>query len=121
MGFNCKGCVIERESVKTQVIEDKRVFAGSSRLSIPRYNACALHDWNAKGQDRWRQLGLSNSTRNSNNPSNPPKPEPKIARTNHSDGWCWVAAHRTRHLRFGWRVSSPKTRATRPEHITKKF
>ena len=43
MGFNCKGCVIERESVKTQVIEDKRVFAGSSRLSIPRYNACALH------------------------------------------------------------------------------
>ena len=28
--FNCKGCVIERESVKTQAIEDRRVFAGSS-------------------------------------------------------------------------------------------
>ena len=33
--FNCKSCVIERESVKTQAIEDRRVFAGSSRLSIP--------------------------------------------------------------------------------------
>ena len=45
VGFNCKGCVIERERecVKTQVIEDRRVFAGSSRLSIPRNDACALH------------------------------------------------------------------------------
>ena len=30
VGFNCKGCVIERESVKTQAIEDRRVFTGSS-------------------------------------------------------------------------------------------
>ena len=30
VGFNCKGCVIKREDVKTQVIEDKRVFVGSS-------------------------------------------------------------------------------------------
>ena len=43
VGFNCKGCVIEREYVKTQAIEDRRVFAGSSRLSIPRNDACALH------------------------------------------------------------------------------
>ena len=43
MGFNCKGCVIERESVKTQAIEDRRVFAGSSRLSIPRNDVCAMH------------------------------------------------------------------------------
>ena len=47
MGFYCKGCVIERESVcvcvKTQVIEDKRVFTDSLRLCIPRNNACALH------------------------------------------------------------------------------
>ena len=43
MGFNCKGCVIERESVKSQASEDKRIFAGSSRLSIPRNDACALH------------------------------------------------------------------------------
>ena len=42
VGFNCKGCVIERESVKSQASEDKRIFAGSSRLSIPRNDACAL-------------------------------------------------------------------------------
>ena len=43
VGFNCKGCVIKRECVKTQAIEDKRVFAGSSQLSIPQNDACALH------------------------------------------------------------------------------
>ena len=43
VGFNCKGCVIERECVKTQAIEDIRVFAGSSQLSVSRNNACALH------------------------------------------------------------------------------
>ena len=41
--FDCKGCVLERESVKTQAIEARRVLAGSSRLSIPRSEACALH------------------------------------------------------------------------------
>ena len=35
--------MIERGYVKTQAIEDKRVFAGNSQLSIPRNNACALH------------------------------------------------------------------------------
>ena len=39
----CKGYVIEREYVKTQVNEDKRVFAGSLRLSIPQKDAYALH------------------------------------------------------------------------------
>ena len=43
VGFNCKSCVIKRESVKTQAIENWRVFAGSSWLSIPRNDACALH------------------------------------------------------------------------------
>ena len=43
MGFVCKGFVLERECVKTQAIEDRRVFAGSSRLSIPQNDACALH------------------------------------------------------------------------------
>ena len=43
VGFNCKGCVIEKECVKTQAIEDKMIFMGSSRLSIPRNDACALH------------------------------------------------------------------------------
>ena len=43
MGIYCKGCVIVRESVKTQAIEAKKVFAGISRLSFPREDACALH------------------------------------------------------------------------------
>ena len=43
MGFHYKGCVLERESMKTQVTEDWRDFAGSLRLSIPRKEACALH------------------------------------------------------------------------------
>ena len=30
VGFHCKDCVLERESVKTQATEDKRDFAGSS-------------------------------------------------------------------------------------------
>ena len=43
VGFNCKGYVIERKCVKTQAIEDKRIFAGSLRLSILRNDACVLH------------------------------------------------------------------------------
>ena len=35
VGIYCKGCVIVRDSVKTQAIEARRVFAGISRLSIP--------------------------------------------------------------------------------------
>ena len=45
VGFHCKGCVLEREreSMKTQATEDWRDFAGSSWLSIPWKEACALH------------------------------------------------------------------------------
>ena len=43
VGFDCKGCVIERECVKTQAIEARRFLAGSSQLSIPQSEACALH------------------------------------------------------------------------------
>ena len=43
VGFDCKGYVLERECVKTQAIEARRVLTGSSRLSIPRSEACALH------------------------------------------------------------------------------
>ena len=43
VGIYCKGCVIVRESMKTQAIEARRVFAGISQLSIPRKEACALH------------------------------------------------------------------------------
>ena len=43
VGIYCKGCVIVRESVKTQAIEARRVFVGISRLNISRKDACALH------------------------------------------------------------------------------
>ena len=43
VGSDCKGCVLERESVKTQAIEAGRVLAGSSQLNILRSEACALH------------------------------------------------------------------------------
>ena len=43
VGFDCKGCVLERESVKNQAIEARSVLAGSLRLSLPRSEACALH------------------------------------------------------------------------------
>ena len=43
VGFVCKGCVIEGESVKTRAIEARKFLAGSLRLSIPRSEACALH------------------------------------------------------------------------------
>ena len=43
VGFDCKGCVIERESMKTQAIEARRFLASISRLSIPQSEACALH------------------------------------------------------------------------------
>ena len=43
VGFDYKGCVLERESVKTQASEAKRLLAGVSRLSFPWSEACALH------------------------------------------------------------------------------
>ena len=43
IGIYCKGCVIVRESVKTQAIEARRVFVGISQLSILWKDACALH------------------------------------------------------------------------------
>ena len=43
VGIYCKGCVIVRESVKTQAIEARRIFMDILRLSILRKDACALH------------------------------------------------------------------------------
>ena len=43
VGFDCKNCVLEKESVKTQAIEARRVLVGILRLSISRKEACALH------------------------------------------------------------------------------
>ena len=35
VGFDCKRCVLERECVKTQAIEARRVLTGILRLSFP--------------------------------------------------------------------------------------
>ena len=43
VGCDCKGCVLERGSVKTQASEARRLLVGVSRLSFPRSEACALH------------------------------------------------------------------------------
>ena len=43
VGCDCKSCVLERESMKTQASEARRLLAGVSRLSFPRNEACALH------------------------------------------------------------------------------
>ena len=43
VGCDCKGCVLERESVKTQASEARRLLASVSRLSFPQSEACALH------------------------------------------------------------------------------
>ena len=43
VGIYYKGCVIVRESVKTQATEAIRIFMGISRLSIPGKDTCALH------------------------------------------------------------------------------
>ena len=43
VGCDCKGCVLEKESVKTQASEARRLLTGVSRLSFPRSEACALH------------------------------------------------------------------------------
>ena len=61
--FVCKGCVLERESVKTQAIEVRRFLAGISRLSFLRSEACALHMigmWRVS--TRWRQLCLMSTS-----------------------------------------------------------
>ena len=43
VGCDCKGCVLEKESVKTQAIEARRLLIGVSRLIFLRSEACALH------------------------------------------------------------------------------
>ena len=42
LGVYCKGCVIVRESVKTQAIEVRRIFTGISQLSIPRKSGVSI-------------------------------------------------------------------------------
>ena len=60
VGFDCKGCVLERESVKTQAIEERRFLAGISQLSFSRSEVCALHMTGMRRvSTEWRQLCLA--------------------------------------------------------------
>ena len=43
VGCDCKGCVLERDSVKTQASEARRLLAGVLGLSFPQSEACVLH------------------------------------------------------------------------------
>ena len=64
VGFDYKGCVLERECVKTHAIEARRVLAGISRLSFPQSEACALHMTRMRRiSTRWRQLCLTSISR----------------------------------------------------------
>ena len=60
VGFDCKGCVLERESLKTQAIEARRSLASISRLSFLRSEAYALHITRMRRVSiGWRQLCLA--------------------------------------------------------------
>ena len=64
VGFDCKGCVLERESLKPQAIEARRFLAGISRLSFLRSEACALHMTGMRRVSTgWRQLCLVSISR----------------------------------------------------------
>ena len=64
VGFDCKGCVLKRESVKTQAIEARRVLVGVLRLSFPRSEACALHMTGMRRVSTgWGQLCLASISR----------------------------------------------------------
>ena len=63
VGIYSYGCVIVWESVKTQVIEARKVFAGILRQHPAKRCMCPTHDWNAKSQYRWRQLCLVSISR----------------------------------------------------------
>ena len=43
VGCDCKSCVLERESMKTQASEARRLLAGVLRLNFSRSEACASY------------------------------------------------------------------------------
>ena len=65
VGFICKGYVCERERVwRLKSIKIKAVLAGSSQVSFPRCDACALHMARMrKFRTRWRQLVFASISR----------------------------------------------------------
>ena len=64
VGFDFKGYVLERESVKTQAIKARRVLAGISQPSFPRSETCALHMIGMRRVSTgWRQLCFASISR----------------------------------------------------------
>ena len=64
MGFICKGCVWERECEDSRQLKTKVVFAGSSRVSFLRSDACAQHMTGMRRvRTGWRQLVFTSITR----------------------------------------------------------
>ena len=63
MGFDCMGCMIERECEDLSNWSQKI----SCRYLVTKHSAkwsmCLAHDWNAKSQYRWRQLCFASSSR----------------------------------------------------------
>ena len=61
--FNCKGCVIERECEDSSYWRQK-VFRRCLTTKHPaKWYICLAHDWNAKSQDRCRQLYFASISR----------------------------------------------------------
>ena len=64
MRFICKGCVWERVCEDSRQLKTKVVFAGSSRVSFLRRDACAQHITGMrKVKTGWRQLVFMSVTR----------------------------------------------------------
>ena len=65
VGFICKGCVWERESVwRLKALKTKHHFVGSSWVSIPQSDACALHMTEMRRvRTGWRQLVFASISR----------------------------------------------------------
>ena len=66
VGFICKGCMRERETVCEDLrqLKTKVVFAGSSRVGLPQSEACAMHMTGMRRvKTGWRQLVFANVSR----------------------------------------------------------
>ena len=63
VGFDCKGCVIERECEDSSNWSQK-ISGGYLVTKHPlKWSMCLAHDWNAKSQYRWRQLCFASISR----------------------------------------------------------
>ena len=103
--------------ILTSIFEFNMIFLNWSIFNI--YSSFA-----SRCQYRRRLIYISTGVHRTCSPAQPAgsaRTRTATTRTDHSDGRRWVATHRTRTLRVGRRVSSPKTQATRPNHKSNKI